>query len=93
MGDTEAAQQKMEAALARWEHLPSDRAKASGFSAVNPVPLEKPNPWHSTGTKTNGQERWPRSWSTRDDHEDRASTSSTPVKIECLVDIGGNAAR
>jgi ABC-type branched-subunit amino acid transport system substrate-binding protein len=56
MGETEAAQQKMEAALARWEQAPAERAKASVFSSVTPVPLEKPNPWHSTGTKTNGQE-------------------------------------
>jgi len=56
MGETEAAQQKMEAALARWEQAPAERAKASVFSSVMPVPLEKPNPWHSTGTKTNGQE-------------------------------------
>ena len=56
MGDTGAAQQKLEAAQARWDSIPNNRAKARVFSGVRPVPLEKPNPWHSTGTKTNGQE-------------------------------------
>ena len=56
MGDTGAAQRKLEAAQARWNAIPANRAKASTFSSVTPVPLEKPNPWHSTGTKTNGQE-------------------------------------
>ena len=56
MGETGAAQQKMEAARARWEAIPNNQAKAKVFSSVTPVPLEKPNPWHSTGTKTNGQE-------------------------------------
>ena len=56
MGDSGAAQAKLEAAQARWQAIPANRAKSSAFSSVTPVPLEKPNPWHSTGTKTNGQE-------------------------------------
>jgi branched-chain amino acid transport system substrate-binding protein len=49
-------QQKVDAARALWEQLPNDRSKASVFCSVTPVPLEKPNPWHATGTKTNGQQ-------------------------------------
>jgi len=56
MGETGAAEKKLQAAQARWESIPNNRAKARVFSGVTPVPLEKPNPWHSTGTKTNGQE-------------------------------------
>lgn len=56
MGETDAAQQKLEAAQTRWDAIPNNRAKARVFSSVTPVPVEKPNPWHSTGTKTNGQE-------------------------------------
>jgi branched-chain amino acid transport system substrate-binding protein len=56
MAECASPQQKVDAARERWSHLPSQRAKASAFSSVTPVPLEKPNPWHSTGTRTNGQE-------------------------------------
>src|SRR5689334_21319345 len=56
MGETDNAQSKMEAAQSRWSQMPDTRAKSSSFSAVTPVPLEKVNPWHSTGTRTNGQE-------------------------------------
>ena len=57
MGDSGSPQQKVDAAhVARGSGIPEDRAKASVFCSVTPVPVEKPNPWHSTGTKTNGQE-------------------------------------
>lgn len=56
MGDSASPQEKVDAARARWSRLPEDRAKASVFCGVTPVPVEKPNPWHSTGTRTNGQE-------------------------------------
>jgi ABC-type branched-subunit amino acid transport system substrate-binding protein len=89
MGDSEAPQQKMEAAQSRWEQLPETRAKSSLFSAVIPIPVEKPNPWHSTGTRTNGQE--PASsivvnppTITKIGHRIQ---QFTPVKIGYLVDI------
>jgi ABC-type branched-subunit amino acid transport system substrate-binding protein len=56
MSGSESPQRKVDAARQRWSEMQGDRAKASEFSSVTPVPLEKPNPWHSTGTKTNGQE-------------------------------------
>ncbi len=56
MAERATPQEKVDAARERWSQLPSERAKASEFSSVTPVPLEKPNPWHSTGTRTNGQE-------------------------------------
>ena len=51
----DAFEHAVDVARARWEQLPADRAKASVFSSVMPVPVGKPNPWHSTGTRTNGQ--------------------------------------
>jgi branched-chain amino acid transport system substrate-binding protein len=48
-------QRKVDVARERWEQRPADRAKASVFCSVTPVPVEKPNPWHGTGTVTNGQ--------------------------------------
>jgi branched-chain amino acid transport system substrate-binding protein len=56
MAERATPQQKVDAARERWSQLPGELAKASEFSSVTPVPLEKPNPWHSTGTRTNGQE-------------------------------------
>jgi branched-chain amino acid transport system substrate-binding protein len=56
MAESASPQQKLDAARERWSQQQSDRAKASEFSSVTPVPLEKPNPWHATGTKTNEQE-------------------------------------
>jgi ABC-type branched-subunit amino acid transport system substrate-binding protein len=56
MVDTQSAEAKMKAARGRWEQLPRDRAKASEFCSVTPVPIEKPNPWHGTGARTNEQE-------------------------------------
>ena len=55
MAENEAPQAKLDAARRRWEEMPGDKARASAFCSVTPVPLEKPNPWHSTGTRTNGQ--------------------------------------
>ena len=55
MVESGTAQAKVDTARERWERLPDDHACASVFCSVTPVPLEKPNPWHSTGTQTNGQ--------------------------------------
>ncbi len=59
MGEAASPEQKVAAARERWSQLRSTRATASEFSSVTPVPLEKPNPWHSTGTRTNAQEPSP----------------------------------
>jgi ABC-type branched-subunit amino acid transport system substrate-binding protein len=56
MSENAAAQEKLDAARQRWEQASDDRARAELFCSVTPVPLEKANPWHSTGTRTNGQE-------------------------------------
>jgi len=56
MTDANAAQQKLDSAVARWGRMPEQFARCSSFSSVTPVPVEKPNPWHSTGTRTNEQE-------------------------------------
>ena len=56
MAEQQAPEQKLEAARTRWEQMRMERARSSQFCSVEPVPVEKPNPWHATGTKTNGQE-------------------------------------
>ena len=43
----------VETARARWEALPSDRAKASVFTSVTPAPVGNPNPWHASGALSN----------------------------------------
>lgn len=89
MGDGQSPQQKVDAARARWEQLPLTQATAREFCSVTPVPVEKPNPWHSTGTKTN--EQVPAASIVVDPPERSAIghrvQQFTPVKIGYLVDI------
>jgi ABC-type branched-subunit amino acid transport system substrate-binding protein len=89
MGETRSPQEKMEAAQARWDEIPVNRARARAFSSVTPVPVEKPNPWHATGTKTNGQE--PAASIVIDPPQitniGHRIQQYTPVKLGYLVDI------
>ncbi len=43
----------VETARARWETLPTHRAKASVFTSITPAPLGNANPWHASGSLSN----------------------------------------